>query len=163
MDKLDYISTEDIDISSKRDDFTVRVRLRRPDVPVRFPGGDVVEFAGVVEEAYVAKTVTALDIIALDLDGRFELSGIRADQGPLNSGETRLDLRSFTPGFSGLPVDLCPGLFRERDRVFALRVISRVVPGRGCAGPGLHAPQEYELYRGHKGCFAQKVCAKSCV
>lgn len=39
----------------------------------------MVEFTAVVEEAYIVRTMTGLDMIALDLDSRFELLGINTD------------------------------------------------------------------------------------
>lgn len=77
--KLEYIQTEDIDISSRKSDFTARVRLRKPDSSVIFPGGNVVEFTAMIDEAYLVRTMRELDLIALDLDSSFELDGIHTD------------------------------------------------------------------------------------
>jgi len=75
IEHLSSVSTEDIDIGGKTEDFTVRVRLERPDQTTRFPGGDVVEFYGVVQESVILTSLENLDVIALDLDPSFELSG----------------------------------------------------------------------------------------
>ncbi len=122
---LDYIYTEDIDISSRKSDFTARVRLRRPAASVRFPGGDVVEFTAVIEEAYVVRTMTGLDMIALDLDSRFELSGIRTENTLKIQGK-QLDLEKYTSNDFRFTVD-CSGIKKEGS--YLLKVTPDVPSG----------------------------------
>jgi YbbR domain-containing protein len=60
------ISTEDIDLSGKRDNFSARVRLINANPLLTFPGGDTVDFRGQVLEAMEMKT---FDDVALTPQG----------------------------------------------------------------------------------------------
>ncbi len=84
VESLDSIMTEEIDLSGKTEDFSVRVRLVKPDPFIRIPGGEVVEFSALVEESIVLKTFEELGIITLDL-----LSELRPAE-PLPSGSIRV-------------------------------------------------------------------------
>ncbi|MFP4267384.1 MAG: YbbR-like domain-containing protein [Spirochaetaceae bacterium] len=73
---LEVVETENIDITGRREDFTVRVRLKEPTRYSTFPGGDTVEFFGIVQEKTILQTVEDVDLIAIDLDEQFEVEGI---------------------------------------------------------------------------------------
>ena len=68
------IQTEEIDLSGRYDDFTVSSRLIPPGSNVSFPGGNTIEFKGVVDEAVVIQNLTNLDIVTVDLDSRFTIA-----------------------------------------------------------------------------------------
>ncbi len=125
ISSLGFINTEDIDVSARKNDFTVRVRLRKPSPSVIFPGGNVVEFTAVVEESYIARTMTGLDMIALDLDARFELSGINADNTLKIQGK-QLSLEKYTTNDFRFTVD-CSKITREGE--YTLKVVPDVPPG----------------------------------
>lgn len=125
ISNLKYIHTEDIDISSRKNDFTARVRLRKPSSSVFFPGGDVVEFTAVVEEAYIVRTMTGLDMIALDLDSRFELLGINTDNTLKIQGK-QLSLETYTSNDFRFTVD-CSEISRMGE--YRLKVVPDVPSG----------------------------------
>ncbi|MEW5815575.1 MAG: CdaR family protein [Spirochaetota bacterium] len=68
LNDITSVPTEDIDLSGKDADFTTRVRLDHFDNLISFPGGDVVEFRGIIQEAVILKSFEPVDIISLDLD-----------------------------------------------------------------------------------------------
>ena len=70
LDGLTRVRTEDIELSNRREPFTERVRLVAPDPLVRFPGGDIVEFRGIVEEAVALHTFEGVEVV---------VTGLRAD------------------------------------------------------------------------------------
>ncbi len=73
---LKAIETEPIDLSGRTEDFTVRLRLKKPDQFSSFPGGDTVEFFGIVQEKTILKTIENVDLIALDLSSELVVSGV---------------------------------------------------------------------------------------
>ncbi len=125
MKGLSFIHSEDIDVSDRKNDFTVRVRLRKPSPSVVFPGGNVVEFTAVVQEAYIVRTMNSLDMIALDLDARFELSGINTDNTLKIQGK-ELSLKNYTTNDFRFTVD-CSGIRREGS--YTLKVVPDVPTG----------------------------------
>lgn len=76
---LKAVETEPIDLSARTEDFTVRLRLKKPDQFSSFPGGDTVEFFGIIQEKTILKTVENIDLIALDLAGDLAVSGVPDD------------------------------------------------------------------------------------
>ncbi len=108
IEDLNQVSTEDIDISGRTEDFTVRVRLEKPDESIRFPGGDVVEFFGIIQENVVLRNLEGLDVIVLDLDPGLAVVGeLPANQMQIQGRQLQLeeidagDIR-FTMDFSGI-------------------------------------------------------------
>jgi hypothetical protein len=67
VENLETVNTEKIDLTGKKDDFTVRVQIDHSDSLVRFPGGDVVEFHAIIQEAIILKTFEPVDIVRIDL------------------------------------------------------------------------------------------------
>ncbi|MFP3960125.1 MAG: YbbR-like domain-containing protein [Spirochaetaceae bacterium] len=88
VEDIDTVVTEDIDLSGRRDDFGVRVRLQHPDALVRFRGGDVVEFRGIIEESVVLHTFDPVETVVLGLDPELQI------EGSLPSGMIRVQGRS---------------------------------------------------------------------
>lgn len=79
VEDLESIETEPIDLSGRTEDFTVRLRLKKQDQFTAFPGGDTVEFFGIVQEKTILKTVEDIDLIALDLASDLAVSGVPED------------------------------------------------------------------------------------
>ncbi|MDC7219520.1 MAG: CdaR family protein [Spirochaetales bacterium] len=75
MENLESLSTEVIDLSGKYEDFTATSRLVYPSTLVYFPGGDVVEFRGVIEESLLVKTIANLDVSFLNLPSHLTVEG----------------------------------------------------------------------------------------
>ena len=75
VEDIEEVSTEEIDLTGRREDFNVRVRLQRTDPLISFLGGDVVEFRGIVEEAVVLHTFEPVEIILLGLDPELQVEG----------------------------------------------------------------------------------------
>jgi len=112
------ILTEEIDLSGKKENFAVRVRLDVDDPILQFPGGAVVEFNGIIQEAVILKTFESVEIIALDLEPELiltnaDLSGsIRVQGSQLILEETRPEEIMLTidcseiraPGIYAMPV-----------------------------------------------------------
>ncbi len=69
------IETEVIDLSGRDRNFSMSVRLISPGNNVDFPGGGLVEFQGIVEEAVISRTLTNLEVASLDLNPRLLLAG----------------------------------------------------------------------------------------
>lgn len=71
---LEVLNTEEIDLAGKREDFTERVRIIRPDTLIQFPGGNVVEFRGFIEESVVLNTFEPVEVVVLGLAPELELA-----------------------------------------------------------------------------------------
>lgn len=76
---LDTVETESIDLSGRREDFTLRLRLKKPNEFSAFPGGNTVEFFGIIQENTILKTIENVDLIALDLASDLKVSGLPQD------------------------------------------------------------------------------------
>lgn len=118
VEQIERVRTEELDLASRREDFTERMRLQRPHPLVRFPGGEVVEVRVIIDEAVVLQTFEPVDFVVTGL--REELSiaqnlptglvRVQAPQlaiGEIVSGDVALsvDASSLTdPGTWRLPV-----------------------------------------------------------
>lgn len=71
---IEEIATEELDVSNREQTFSERVRLVRPESVVAFPGGDVVEVRGVVEEIITLRTFEAVPMIVTGLPPGFRLA-----------------------------------------------------------------------------------------
>ncbi|MFW6215452.1 MAG: YbbR-like domain-containing protein [Alkalispirochaetaceae bacterium] len=71
---IDELGTEEIDLSGRREDFSERVRIIRPAPLVEFPGGNVVEFRGFIEEGVVLNTFEPVEVVVLGLSPELELA-----------------------------------------------------------------------------------------
>lgn len=76
---LETVQTERIDLSGKTEDFTLRLRLKNPSQFSSFPGGNTVEFFGIIQENTILKTIENVDLIALDLESDLEVIGLPED------------------------------------------------------------------------------------
>ncbi len=84
VQSLEDLTTEEIDLAGKREDFTERVRIVRPDELIQFPGGNVVEFRGFIEESVILNTFEPVEVVVLGLNPDLELAS------PLPSGLVRV-------------------------------------------------------------------------
>lgn len=75
MSQLDELKTELIDLSGRRSDFTASTRLVRPSGQIELPGGEVVEFRGVVDEAVVIRTIADREVVVFDLSDGLVIEG----------------------------------------------------------------------------------------
>jgi len=75
MAELKELKTELIDLSGRRNDFTVTTRIVRPSPQIDIPGGRIVEFRGVIDEAVVIRSIDDREIIVFDLADDFRIEG----------------------------------------------------------------------------------------
>ena len=76
---IEQVETEHIDLSGKREDISIRVRLKKPSPFVRFPGGNTVEFSGIIQEKTVLRRVEDVDLIAIDLESDLAVQKLPED------------------------------------------------------------------------------------
>lgn len=126
VEEVHSIDTEDIELAGRRSDFTVRVRLVRPNQLIQFIGGDVVEFRGVIEDAVVLHTFEMVETVLLDLPpglalvsplprGSIRVQGRQLDLDEIQTNDVQLviDASAVTgPGTYDLPArpDVPPGV-----------------------------------------------------
>lgn len=104
LENISEVSTEDVDLSNRREDFTERIRLVPPDPLVLFPGGDIVEIRGIIEEAVVLQTFEPVELIVTGLS-----PDLRIDQdiptGVIRVQARQIDVEGVGPGDLQLAVD----------------------------------------------------------
>jgi hypothetical protein len=96
VEEVEIVRTEEIELAGRRDDFTVRVRLEQPDNLLRFPGGRIVEFSGIVEETVVLRTIEPVEVVLLDLDPDLRLVS-ELPTGSIRVQGRQIDLEDVTP------------------------------------------------------------------
>lgn len=114
IDTITEIRTEEIDLSLRQEDFIVRVRLVRPSSAVAFPGGDTIEFRGLVRDTVVVGTFDRVDVVVENLPegvriARLPDPGVIRAQGSSLQMET-VDLKRLKLSADGSVVD-GPGTF----------------------------------------------------
>lgn len=67
MANLTDLTTELIDLSGRRNDFTVTSRIVLPSARIEIPGGQIVEFRGVIDESVVIRTIADREVVIFDL------------------------------------------------------------------------------------------------
>jgi len=67
MTALSTLSTELIDLSGHSEDFSITTRIVLPSAQIDIPGGQIVEFKGVVNESVIIRTFENREVIILDL------------------------------------------------------------------------------------------------
>ena len=70
MAGLSTLSTELIDLSGRSDEFSITTRIVLPSAQIDIPGGQIVEFRGVVDEAMIIRTLENSEVVILDLPER---------------------------------------------------------------------------------------------
>jgi YbbR domain-containing protein len=104
VNDVEVVRTEEIELSGRQEDFTVRVRLNRPDSLIRFPGGSIVEFRGIIEETVVLRTIEPVEIVLLDLDPDLRLTSA-LPTGLVRVQARQVDLDEVTPSQVQIVVD----------------------------------------------------------
>lgn len=104
VENLGSVTTEDVDLSTRREDFTERIRLIPPDPLVRFPGGSIVEMRGIVEEAVVLQTFEPVELVVSGLDPALRLAQ-NLPAGLVRVQARQIDVQDISPGDLQLSVD----------------------------------------------------------
>ena len=104
IEDLKEIFTEDIDISSKIEDFSTRVRLKKPDSSIAFSGGDIVEFSASIKPVTIVRSMLGVDIIAIDLDGQFKMAQFKGIYSMEIQGKM-LELEKYIPSDFRFTID----------------------------------------------------------
>lgn len=104
VESVDEIRTEEIDLSGRKEDFSIRVRLQKQNALLNFPGGDVVEFRALIDESVVIKTFEPIEIIAIDLDPGFVVEG-GMPSGLIGVQGSQLTLEAIKPSDVTLSAD----------------------------------------------------------
>ncbi|KGM44145.1 hypothetical protein S1OALGB6SA_230 [Olavius algarvensis spirochete endosymbiont] len=73
MAELSTLSTELIDLSGRNDDFSITTRIVLPSAQIDIPGGQIIEFRGVVDESIIIRTLENHEVIILDLSERLQI------------------------------------------------------------------------------------------
>ncbi|GAB4363806.1 MAG: CdaR family protein [Spirochaetales bacterium] len=74
IQSVDSVFTEEIDLTGKKENFTLEVQIQDQDPLLSFPNGNLVEFRGFVQETTILKTFESVSIVALDLSSDLRLS-----------------------------------------------------------------------------------------
>jgi len=120
MEGLDKIRTETIDISERYEDFTVSSRLVKPGATVSFPGGEVVEFRGVIREAILVRTLANIPVGMIDLPSYLVPVG-EPLQGSITLQGSQLELEELKEGDISFTID-CSNITRPGVYTLPVRV-----------------------------------------
>ncbi|OQY33378.1 MAG: hypothetical protein B6241_08115 [Spirochaetaceae bacterium 4572_59] len=126
MDSIHTVSTEEVVLTNRYDDFSLSTRLVPSGENIYFPGGDIVEIRGVIDESIIVQTLTEQTIITVDLPSGLVISEalpeisltVQGSQLQLEKLRPRdfhffLDCANITvPGSYTLPIraDVPPGI-----------------------------------------------------
>jgi YbbR domain-containing protein len=114
VENLDTVLTETVDLSGRSSDFTFRARLNVEDAYLSLPGGDSVEFLGIIRETVIIKNFTDIGMVTFDLDPRFELAN-PPQTGTIQLQGAQLNLGSLGPEDLFLSIDCSriqePGIY----------------------------------------------------
>ncbi len=67
IEDLQFIPTEDIDLTGRFEDFRIQSRLVHFSEDISFLGGDIIEFSGIITEKIVDRTISEINIVGVDL------------------------------------------------------------------------------------------------
>jgi len=114
VEDLDTVLTETVDLSGRSSDFTFRARLNVEDPYLSLPGGDSVEFLGIIRETMITKNFTDIGMIVFDLAPRFKLASL-PQTGTIQLQGAQLTLGTMEPDDLFLSVDCSriqePGIY----------------------------------------------------
>jgi YbbR domain-containing protein len=110
--EIERLNTEDVDLGGRRQSFTLRVRLQKPDPFISFPGGDVVEFRGTIKERVLLQTFEGVGMVVVGLppdlrladelpDGELRVQGKQVQLAELDSSDLRLILDASAVSSTG--------------------------------------------------------------
>ena len=74
MAELEALKTELIDLSGRNRDFSLVTRIIPPSSQISIPGGQILEFRGVIEEIILTETFEEMEVVMLDLSADFKLA-----------------------------------------------------------------------------------------
>ena len=97
MTELAELTTELIDLSGRRSDFTVTTRIIPPSSQIEIPGGQIVEFRGVIDEAVVIRTIADQEVVVFDLPEGLSIEG-ELPRVSLTVQGSQLNLEGVRPG-----------------------------------------------------------------
>ncbi|MFW5643285.1 MAG: YbbR-like domain-containing protein [Alkalispirochaeta sp.] len=124
LEEIDEVSTEDVDLSDRRENFTERIRLVPPDPLVLFPGGDIVEIRGIIDEAVVLQTFEPVELIVTGLPSDLTIEQ-DIPTGLIRVQARQIDIEEISSGDLQLTVDAS-----QVDEAGTIRLPVRpVVPG----------------------------------
>ncbi|HUX13915.1 MAG TPA: CdaR family protein [Spirochaetia bacterium] len=104
LEKIQSVHTEDIDLTGRVEDFTVQVRLVLSDPLLRLPGGNVVEFRGIIQESVVLQTFDQVNVVVVNLEPGLTIAG-ELPTGTLRVQGKQVDLEAIKPDQVRLAVD----------------------------------------------------------
>ncbi|MDA3947614.1 MAG: CdaR family protein [Spirochaeta sp.] len=104
LEEVNQVTTEDVDLSNRREDFTERIRLVPPDPLVLFPGGDIVEIRGLIDEAVVLQTFEPVELIVTGLPADLAVEQ-DIPTGLIRVQARQVELEEVTAGDLQLTVD----------------------------------------------------------
>ncbi len=104
LEKIQSVHTEDIDLTGRVEDFTVQVRLDLSDPLLRLPGGNVVEFRGIIQESVVLQTFDQVNVVVVNLEPGLTITG-ELPTGTLRVQGKQVDLEAIKPDQVRLTVD----------------------------------------------------------
>ncbi|HUX14464.1 MAG TPA: CdaR family protein [Spirochaetia bacterium] len=104
LDKVSTVQTEDIDLTGRVADFTAQVRLDQNDPLVDLPGGNVVEFHGVIQQSVVLQSFDSVNVVVSNLDPGLTVQGA-LPTGTLRVQGKQVDLDAIQPDQIRLVVD----------------------------------------------------------
>ena len=73
---MERILTQEIDLTGKQESFTTRVQLDIDDQFVEVPGGEYVEFHGIIQEKIILETFEGVEIITIDLEPEYSIRNV---------------------------------------------------------------------------------------
>lgn len=110
VESIDSVETEEIDMSNKTENFTIKVRVIMNNPLVKFRTSDIVEFTGTIEEVIEIKTFSDVPISVIGLDPNFRVSS-ELPPGRVKLQAKASTLRSMTRQDINLYVD-CSSITR---------------------------------------------------
>lgn len=125
LDNLDSVKTEDIDLTGRVQDFTVQVRLGINDPLLRLPGGDVVEFRGIIQESTVLQTIEPVNVVVSNLKPNLKVQG-QLPTGTIRVQGKQVDLEAIQPSDVQLEADASN---IDRPGTYTLPVRPNLPPG----------------------------------
>ena len=75
MASLSELTTELIDLSNRRANFSQSTRIVIPSSQIEIPGGTAVEFRGIVEESIIIRTMEDMTLVVFDIPGNLKIEG----------------------------------------------------------------------------------------
>lgn len=92
VEQIESISTESIELNGRQENFTVRVRLEDLDELLSYPGGNVVEFRGVIDERVILDTFNEVQLSVIGLEPPLSVaSELPRGQVRVQAGQVRLE------------------------------------------------------------------------